>query len=179
VWSTTDEGKHWKGPGELKYPVAPDHPRIVVDTSTGPHKGRLYVAWNEVADTVFKRKFHIFLNYSDDGGETFSEPILLGGDDDGKLVMTEPLVLSDGTLLLTYYQYFFPLSGSKNDHQPVYILRSTDGGETFAKPEKIGEVGSSGWRHLRRDFGRAFTLPIFTADESASSRFRDHLYMVW
>ena len=23
VWSTTDEGKHWKGPGEVKCPVAP------------------------------------------------------------------------------------------------------------------------------------------------------------
>ncbi len=179
VWSTTDEGKHWRGPTELKCPVAPDHPRLVVDTTNGPHRGRLYIAWNEVADTVFKKKFHIFLNYSDDGGQTFSDPILLGAADDGKLVVTEPIVLSDGTLLVTYYQYFFPLSDKKNEHQPLYVLRSTDGGDTFDNPEKIGEVGSSGWRYLRRDFGRAFTLPIFVADTAPGSRYRDHLYTVW
>jgi hypothetical protein len=179
VWSTADEGRHWRGPAELKCPVAPDHPRMVVDTTDGPHRGRLYIAWNEVADTVFKKKFHIFLNYSDDGGQTFNDPILLGSEDDGKLVITEPIVLADGTLLVTYYQYFFPLSGKRNEHQPVYVLQSTDGGDTFGKPQKIGEVGSSGWRYLRRDFGRAFTLPIFTADTSPTSRYRDRLYYVW
>jgi len=179
VWSTPDEGRHWRGPVELKCPVAPDHPRMAVDMTDGPHRGRLYVAWNEVADTVFRRKFHIFLNYSDDGGQTFSEPNLLGSDDQGKLVATEPLVLSDGTLLVTYYQYFFPLSDQRNEHQPAYLLRSTDGGDTFEPPRKIGELGASAWRYLRRDFGRAFTLPIFTADTSAASRFRDRLYMVW
>ena len=121
---------------------------------------------------AFMDPYHIFLNYSDDGGHTFSDPRLLGSDDQGKLVVTEPIVLSDGTLLITYYQYFWPLSDQRNEHQPVYILRSSDGGETFAPAQKIGEVGSSGWRYLRRDFGRAFTLPIFTADTSATSRFR-------
>jgi len=179
VWSTADEGKHWRGPVELKCPVAPDHPRMVVDTTDGPHRGRLYIAWNEVSDTVFKKKYHIFLNYSDDGGQTFSDPALLASDDNGKLVITEPVVLSDGTLLVTYYQYFLPLSDKNNEHQPMYALRSSDGGDTFAKPEKIGEVGVSGWRYLRRDFGRAFTLPIFTADASPASKFRDHLYTVW
>ena len=128
---------------------------MVVDATDGPHRGRLYIAWNEVSDTVFKKKYHIFLNYSDDGGQTFSDPLLLGSDDQGKLVVTEPIVMSDGTLLITYYQYFWPLSDKRNEHQPVYILRSSDGGETFAPAQKIGEVGSSGWRYLRRDFGRA------------------------
>src|SRR5581483_8185741 len=143
------------------------------------HRGRLYIAWNEVSDTVFKKKYHIFLNYSDDGGQTFSDPALLESDDNGKLVITEPVVLSDGTLLVTYYQYFLPLSDKKNEHQPLYVLRSADGGETFAKAEKIGDVGVSGWRYLRRDFRSAFTLPIFTADTSPTSKYRDHLYTVW
>jgi hypothetical protein len=179
VWSTADQGRTWRGPAELKCPVAPDHPRMAVDTTTGPHRGRLYIAWNEVSDTVFKKKYHIFLNYSDDGGQTFTDSALLASDDHGKLVTTEPIVLSDGTLLVSYYQYFLPLSGKRNEHQPVYVLRSTDGGDSFANAEKVGEVGVSGWRHLRRDFARAFTLPIFTADTSPASRFRDHVYMVW
>lgn len=179
VWSTTDEGRTWSGPAELKAPLAPDHPRMVVDTSSGPHRGRVYVAWNEVSDTLLKQKYHVFLHYSDDNGKTFSDPQLLVTDDGGKLVVTEPLVLSDGTLLVTYYKYFWPLSSPRNDRQPVWALRSADGAATFGAPEKMFDVGSSAWRHLRRDFGRAFTLPIFTADTSPASPTRDRLFAVW
>src|SRR5439155_12169111 len=97
----------------------------------------------------------------------------------GKLVTTEPVILSDGTLLVTYYQYFQPLSSVKNEHQPFFIIRSTDGGQTFGRPEKAFEVGMSGWRSLRRDFPRAFTLPIIVADVGSKSRFRDRIYSVW
>jgi len=179
IWSTTNDGLTWEGPTELHSPLPPDHPRMVVDHSNGPNRGRLYVAWNEVSDTLLDKKYHIFLHYSDDGGKTFSRPKLLDVQDGGKLVTTEPVVLSDGTLLVTYYQYFWPLSDPQNDAQPFYILRSTDGGATFDKPEKIFTVGSSAWRHLRRDFGRAFTLPIILADTSTTSPYRDHIYAVW
>jgi hypothetical protein len=179
IYSTTDEGKTWSGPAEMHCPVPPDHPRMTVDRSGGPHDGRLYIVWNEVSDTFLKKKYHLFMHTSDDGGKTFSDPILLVTDEGGKLVAAEPVVLSDGTLLATYYQYFWPLSDPKNDRQPFYLLRSTDGGETFGKPEKIAEVASSAWRHLRKDFGRAFTLPIVVADTSPSSPYRDRVYMVW
>jgi hypothetical protein len=179
VWASSDEGRTWEGPAKLECPLAPDHPRLVVDRTNGPYRGRVYVAWNEVSDTLLKLKYHVFLHYSEDGGKTFSDPKLLISDDGGKLVATEPVVLSDGTLLVTYYQYYWPLSSPKNDRQPVYILRSTDGGQTFGPPEKIFDAGSSSWRHLRGDFGRAFTLPIFVADMGSSSRFRDRIYAVW
>ena len=179
IYSTEDQGRSWNDPVELDCPLAPDHPRMVVDNSGGPHHGRLYVVWNEVSDTFIKQKYHLFMHYSGDGGKTFSDPILLHDEEGGKLVATEPVVLSDGTLLVTYYQYYWPLSDKKNDRQPFYILRSSDGGETFGKPEKVIEVGSSAWRHLRGDFGRAFTLPIVVADTSESSPYRDRMYMVW
>jgi len=179
VWATSDEGRTWEGPAEMQCPLAPDHPRLVVDNSSGPHRGRVYIAWNEVSDTLLKQKYHLFLHYSDDRGKSFSDPMLLVAQDGGKLVAAEPVVLSDGTLLVTYYQYFWPLSSPKNDRQPVYVLRSTDGAKTFGPPEKIFDVGSSGWRHLRADFGRAFTLPIFVADTGPSSRHRDRIYAVW
>ena len=179
IWSTTDDGLTWEKPTDLACPLAPDHPRMVVDHSNGPNRGRLYVAWNEVSDTFLDKKYHIFLHHSDDGGKTFSKPYLLAVDDGGKLVTTEPVVLSDGTLLVTYYQYFWPLSDPRNDAQPFYILRSTDGGKTFGEPEHVFSVGSSAWRHLRRDFGRAFTLPIVIADTSGQSQYRDRIYAVW
>ncbi|MDW7761960.1 MAG: sialidase family protein [Acidobacteriota bacterium] len=179
VWVTTDEGRSWRGPTEIMCPLQPDHPRMAVDLSEGPNRGRIYIAWNEVSDTIVKERYHIFLNYSDDCAKTFSEPILLEVDHGGKLVTTEPIVLSDGTVLVTYYQYFWPLADPKNDEQPLYLIRSTDGAKTFDKPKLITRIGSSSFRHLRRDFGSAFTLPIITADTSPQSRFRDRIYIVW
>jgi hypothetical protein len=179
VWATADEGRTWKGPTEIACPLQPDHPRMAVDLSDGPHRGRIYVAWNEVTDTIVDQRYHIFLHYSDDNGQSFSDPVLLEVDHGGKLVTTEPVVLSDGTLLVTYYQYFWPLAGRNNEAQPLYVIRSTDGAKTFEKPQKIASVGSSAFRHLRRDFNTAFTLPIIAADTSPGSPFRDRIYVVW
>lgn len=181
IYSTLDEGKSWKGPGELSCPLPPDHPRMVVDDSNGPHRGRLYVEWNEVDDSTLKNQFHLFLQYSDDGGMTFNDAILVttAVSEGGKLVATEPVVLSDGTLLATYYQYWNPLSDPKNESQPLYIVRSTDGAKTLSDPIQIAQVGTSAPGYLRRDFSRAFTLPIVAADTSATSSFRDRIYIVW
>jgi hypothetical protein len=82
-------------------------------------------------------------------------------------------------LLVTYYQYFQPLSSRKNERQPFYLLRSTDGAESFGEPEKVLEVGISAWPLLKADFQSAFTLPIIAVDAGASSQFRDRLYVVW
>jgi hypothetical protein len=181
IYSTIDEGKTWRGPSEIDCPIAEDHPRMVVDDSNGPHRGRLYVEWNEVSDTVFDDSYHIILQYSDDGGLIFSDAKLVATavSRGGKLVATEPIVLSDGTLLVTYYQYWNPLSNPENEHQPYYIARSTDGGKTFDQPRKIGEVGASAWLYLRGEMSRAFTLPIITADTSPSSPYRDNIYLTW
>jgi hypothetical protein len=179
VYTSFDNGKTWRPPVALRTPVRPDHPRMAVDESNGPHRGRVYVEWNEVTDTWLKNKYHIWLNVSDDSGKTFSEPMPIEVDSGGKLVTTEPVILSDGTLLVTYYQYFQPLSSPKNLHQPFYIIRSSDGGRTFNRPEKAFEIGQSGWLAVRADFGRAFTLPIIVADQWPGSRYRDHVYAVW
>ncbi len=182
VWYTTDTGKTWKGPALLRAPLSADHPRIAVDATSSRFRGRVYVTWNEGSDTFFRGKYHIFMNRSENDGATFVEPTIMEIDSGGKLVTTEPLVLSDGTLLVTYYQYFQPLYSKKNEHQPVHLLRSTDGGVTFGRPEKVGDVGLSAWRGRAswgKMFGTAFTLPIFALDGSSTSRFRDRIYMVW
>jgi peptidyl-prolyl cis-trans isomerase A (cyclophilin A) len=179
IFTSTDDAKTWRGPAEMRTPLVPDHPRMAADHSNGPHRGRLYVAWNEVSDGLMIDRYHIFLHYSDDRGSTFTEPILLETDSGGKLVTTEPIVFSDGELLVTYYQYFQPLSSRKNERQPFYLLRSTDGAQTFGEPEKVLEVGISAWPLLKADFQSAFTLPIITVDAGATSPYRDRLYVVW
>lgn len=182
IWSTKDKGKTWQGPTEI-YAFSLDHPRMAVDTTEGPFYGRLYYAWNQGLDTIEKGKFNIYLHYSDDEGKSFTGPIHLQKVEGGKLVMVDIVALSDGTLIVPYYQYYFPIQGKevnkKNENQPLWILTSTDGGNTFSGPQKVIEVGTSAWLDVNEDFPRAFTLPIVTADISRDSPYRDRIYMVW
>ncbi len=178
-WSSGDEGFSWDGPTDLAASVPPDHMRMAIDMSNGPHRGRIYIEWNDVADQFVRDQYEVFLQYSDDFGKTFTDPILVATDTDGKLVATEPVILSDGTLLVTWYQYFNPLARAENEQMPFYIRRSTDGGMTFSPPEKIFEFGPHVWRHRVGEFSRAFSLPIVTADTSSQSSYRDRIYVTW
>jgi hypothetical protein len=178
-WSSADQGFTWDGPTELASSVDPDHMRMVIDQSAAKTRGRVYVAWNDVADQFVQNQYEIFLQWSDDHGKTFNQPKLIATGTDGKLVATEPVVLADGTLLVTYYQYFNPLARRENERMPMYVARSVDGAKTFSPPEQIFSFGPHVWRDRTAEFARAFSLPIVTADTSSTSPNRDHIYITW
>ena len=178
VWSTDDEGATWVGPARLRSPVPPDHARIAADWSDGPHRGRLYVVWNDVRDSFIRDDFQLFLHTLDDGGKTVSEPKLLSTIAGGKLVATEPVVLSDGALLVTFYQYFFPLSDEKNSQMPFFTMRSEDGGDTFTDVEVAFRVGNHSWPYAQTEMTSAFTLPIVAWDRTGGPH-GDNIYIVW
>ena len=178
VWSTDDEGATWTGPARLRSPVPPDHARIAADWSDGPNRGRLYVVWNDVRDSFIRDDFQLFVHTLDDGGNTVSEPKLLATIPGGKLVATEPVVLSDGTLLATFYQYFFPLTDEKNAEMPFFTMRSDDGGETFTEPEVAFRVGNHSWPYAQTEMTSAFTLPIVAWDRTGGAH-GDNIYIVW
>ena len=178
VWSTDDEGATWTGPARLRSPVPPDHARIAADWSDGPNRGRLYVVWNDVRDSFIRDDFQLFVHTLDDGGNTVSEPKLLATIPGGKLVATEPVVLSDGTLLATFYQYFFPLTDEKNAQMPFFTMRSEDGGETFTEPEVAFRVGNHSWPYAQTEMTSAFTLPIVAWDRTGGAH-GDNIYIVW
>lgn len=179
IWSTRDKGETWQGPTDV-YAFSLDHPRMAVDTTGSPFNGRLYYAWNEVADTIEKGQFNIYFHYSDDKGKSFTGPIHLQKVGEGKLVMVDIVVLSDGTLIVPYYQYYWPYENKKNEKMPLWILTSTDGGRTFSGPQKVIDIGASAWLNLmKKDFPRAFALPIVAADISKESPYRDRIYIAW
>lgn len=179
LWSSADNGFTWDGPTEIAGPVDQDHMRMTVDMSNGPTRGRIYMAWNDVADMFVSDQYEVFLQWSDDHGKTFTAPRLVQTGTDGKLVATEPVVLSDGTLLVTWYQYFNPLARKENERMPMFVARSTDHGKTFGPAEKIFEFGPHVWRERVTEFSRAFSLPIVTADTSSVSPHRDRIYITW
>ncbi|MCC6774219.1 MAG: exo-alpha-sialidase [Gemmatimonadaceae bacterium] len=179
IWTTTGDAWTWDGPTEIHPSVQPDHARLVVDMSQGPHRGRVYLAWNDVYDSFVRDQYAMFLQYSDDHGKSFSDPTLIDLQPGGKLVATEPVVLSDGTVLVTYYQYWNPLGDPRNERLPMFVRRSTDGAKTFSPPEKVFDFGPHIWPARRGEFPRAFSLPIVVADTSSTSPNRDHIYATW
>ena len=144
-------------------------PRIAVARS-GPHRGRLYVAWQdcrianggpmpapqgpEDEDAGFGFDLghpdtDVFLAFSDDGGATWSEPVLVAGGGDG-LIQFWPTVSvgPTGAVDVTYSESFEPdgtsfLGGEGGTSLvDVFWARSTDGGETFGDPVRLTEVTS-------------------------------------
>jgi hypothetical protein len=178
IWSTKDNGKTWLGPTEI-YGFSFDHPRMAVDTSGSPFHGRLYYAWNQVSDTIETGQFNIYLHYSDDEGKSFIGPIHIDKILGGKPTMCDILVLSDGSLIIPYYPYVWPLDNKENEKKPVYLKTSFDAGQTFSERRKIIDIGASGWLDLRKDWPNEWALPIFAADVSEESPYKDHIYMVW
>src|SRR5205823_4752844 len=59
-----------------------DKPWITVDNTGGPHDGRVYVTWTRYLvnrDGSGFKEAPILMAYSDDHGETFSDPAEIGG----------------------------------------------------------------------------------------------------
>ena len=91
-----------------------DFPRIAVAQS-GPDKGRVYVTWQDcrIANGGTQEEFpglgdfdtDIYLAFSDDQGETWSEPVLVAGEGDGKIQFWPTVSIQPGgNVDITYYE---------------------------------------------------------------------------
>ena len=113
-----------------------DKPMITVDTTNGPHRGRVYIAWDNATgnSSSDKNGNNIVVSYSDDGGATFSAPTSVSGPFTGRTggIGADPYVAPDGTLHVAWQDYA---------HFVIADASSTDGGATFSPPSVISLVG--------------------------------------
>ena len=104
------------------------------DVSEGPNRGRIYVNWadqrNGEDDT------DVFLAYSDDSGDTWSEPIRVNDDGAGKQQFLTWMAVDPMTGHI--YVVFYDRRNHKGDTTDVYLASSTDGGMTWTN-ERISE----------------------------------------
>ena len=104
------------------------------DLSVGPHRGRIYVNWaggrNGFDNT------DIFLAYSDDRGDTWSEPIRVNQDrtERHQFFTWFDIDRETGTLWFVYHDR----RNHDDEGTDVYLAWSTDGGKTFSE-HKISE----------------------------------------
>ncbi|MHB8604421.1 MAG: sialidase family protein [Thermoplasmatota archaeon] len=102
-------------------------PSLAVDSSTGPNKGSIYVAWADYA----KKNADILLVYSRDQGMTWSAPVTVNppGDTADQFM---PWVAIDpkGGVNVVYLDRHYSTTPA-NTALDVTLARSLDGGKTF------------------------------------------------
>lgn len=136
-----DGGATWEAAQEL--PAHIDHMHIATDRGAGPYAGTLYIAGRRFAGggvTVLRSR---------DGGTTWAAAAVPMPDPLGKGFVYGPAVTVRGTLVIPYTSAATHLT-RQVDGQPVWagkrqsvhVLRSADGGETFARID-IGDIDAS------------------------------------
>ncbi|MCB0478504.1 MAG: exo-alpha-sialidase [Crocinitomicaceae bacterium] len=99
------------------------------DLSDSPHQGRIYVNFADKRNG--EDNSDIFLVYSDDGGQTWSEVIKVNQDKSKKEQFLTWMCIdqSNGDLYFVYYDR----RKTKDKYTDVYAARSDDGGATFSE----------------------------------------------
>jgi hypothetical protein len=130
---STDNGVTWT---QRSTPAVVDRPNIAIDNNpASPHHGRIYLTWSKLDVAPFE----IDLNYSDDGGLTWSPSVNVshvGGSGSIYAQSSNPTVASDGTVYVGFQYY---PAGTKDSAQNR-IAKSTDGGVSFT-PSTIISAG--------------------------------------
>jgi BNR repeat protein len=167
VSRSEDNGTTWERPADLGRGY--DHPQIAVDHTTGPFRGRLYIAVLGVRD------WPVSLFRSEDAGRTWKPPVEFdNGHGEVGLNVATPLVLSDGTLFVPYFDYEVKPERQRKDSflYHAWFVTSIDGGLSFSKrtPIRTEMLGP-------RLMGGKASFTQYAVDPSA--RYRDRIYSVW
>ena len=132
----------WSQPVFINATTSPavfnDKEWIAADSHAGsPFQDRVYVSWtifNFSPITGAYVKSPIAFSFSDDGGQTFSSPqtisdnVLYGQG-------SRPVVGPDGTVYV-----FWDGSTRLAAFDSIYMVKSSDGGQTWSKPQAVSEL---------------------------------------
>ncbi len=103
-------------------------PTMACDLSPGEHRGRLYVCWSDERHGPHNK--NVFLSYSDDQGENWTEPIVVTYRPNHKEQFMPFMTIdqSNGTLYILYYDQQNFVAGDLAD---LYLAQSKNGGLKF------------------------------------------------
>ena len=172
VWRSEDGGRSWGKTQQLGYSY--DHEQITVDQTTGRYAGRIYIGvlygYPVYTVGVFR---------SEDDGRSWTGPVdaANGGGQLG-INDVQPMVLSDGALVVPYADFEFLPGKAKmtgTSSSTAWLVVSEDGGVSFGKPRKIQTME---YNHDDRVGERLSAFPAFAADTRSKER-RDRIYVVW
>lgn len=104
-------------------------PVTCCDVSTNsPHKGTIYVNWTDQRNGDSNPD--VWIAKSIDGGDTWSEPILVNDDNTDRAQFFSWMTIDQANG--DVYVVFYDRRNYNNANTDVYLARSTDGGQTFS-----------------------------------------------
>ncbi|MDP4220235.1 MAG: T9SS type A sorting domain-containing protein [Bacteroidota bacterium] len=146
-------------------------PRIVIDTSSSPRRGWMYVCYARPSSADGKSDLDIFLQRSTDDGESWSAPIRVNDDPagNGKDQLSPALVVNpDGVIAIAYYDR---RDDPNNLFVNTYCAISYDGGFTFEN-HRISDQATNPF--IARE-----QISLSIADYIAITATRSAVYPVW
>ncbi len=138
-------------------PVQPDRSvdaeaNLAWDRSGGPHTGRVYAVWTQEVKNE-SNNMDIELQYSDDGGATWTPAVRLNDDNTVNSQVNPAIALdqSSGDVAVSWYDARKDLGqggpgdtdGIPNDDVQIWATFSTDGGVTFAPNFRVSKGTSN------------------------------------
>ncbi len=114
------------------------YPAMDADITDGPYGGNLYMAYMNYGENG---STDIYFIKSSDYGETWSEPVVISGEDIPDNDQFHPWLVVDniGVIHVIFYDQ---RNGIEDDLVDLYYTYSEDGGETWSEPERITQVSS-------------------------------------
>ncbi len=175
VYRSMDGGLGWQRTAQLQ---GADHEQLAVDTSQGPHRGRVYIS--------IPQRGKMYLYSSDDDGRTFVARRLTMSVGD---VQAQGLVvLRDGTLVVGMMKYT-AFGGAKPNPQVGYHFESvfsTNGGSSFSSRHTIANSQSDvairdvpGSLSILHDMTRDADWTAQLAGDSSKGPYKNRLYAAW
>jgi len=183
LYRSSDGGRSWSIPFNFGYRTklgSFDHEQVVIDQSASRNRGRIYIGilYGPYPD------YNVGVVHSADGGRSFQGPVLAAsGHKKIGINDANPLVLSDGALILPYQDFEFETKkAKKSTYSTIWTVESDDGGRTFSSSRRAERqyTGSYEAMMARSRAGRfdEQTFADFADDPSTGPR-RDRIYMVW
>jgi hypothetical protein len=124
-----------------------DHPTMSVDLSSGPRRGWIYLSSHRGRSADDGRyRYAVYMARSRNGGKSFDDPVYTIPNNLHNLAEM-PVVLSDGTLFESYVDATYAADSGRGtpselylDRRRAWVMRSSDGGFTFATPLFVTDV---------------------------------------
>lgn len=177
LFRSEDGGLTWDEGRQVGIPAFIDRPYLTTDRSGGELHGRVYI--NGLMRTPMiegEGGISEVLMHSEDGGRTFSAPILQSGPDS---LITGPngnaVVLPNGSVAVTFGLYQMDWHVSDPDppgpDAKLLVLTSSDGGRTFNQSVVVSDwyLPMEGW---------TIAIPTLAVDTSGGP-FHGRLYVAW
>ncbi|MFQ6007785.1 MAG: hypothetical protein ACE5K8_02430, partial [Candidatus Zixiibacteriota bacterium] len=181
-FKSTDKGLSWTGPVTVEDTLGPyfeDKQFIIVDRTTGPYSGNVYVAWAR-----FPNPTRIMFVRSTDGAASFEDTVVVGPILDGSSCGWDsvyagqfafPLVGSDGAVFVFWIGPDID-SSTCDVYNGLKMVKSTDGGVNWTEPKVIRRTVGN-WGHVDGDID-VYNAPIAEADISGGP-FNGNLYIAY